>query len=561
MKKQRILSLGLFFIFLGIVFLTIPVTYAINDDVAMRDIASGAMSGTPDYHLVFVKAALGMILSTLYTWGSGIDWYGLLWMGLIIWSMLLILWKLISFCSKKGKNPILTTLFFLVMFTMTVLEHLVNFQFTVVAGIVIGVAIFFYLTDESEGRKNYLVSTMIIIMIWLSYCVRANVLLMAVPFGGLLFLYKKDSIKKKVVMALIAVAGLVTIIGVEKLCYAGEEWQTYLEYNDYRSWVYDYYGVPAYAEHKAFYDEIGLQEHDVVNLERYNLYFIDELETEKMELVAKYAKNLYWEQHSLKTRIKSGIKCAIKGELQTENLVLNLLAKLMILLNLLWGFKNNKKGFWVNVGFLFSEGLLMLYLGYEGRLPARVGSAMFFIEFFAALAIFYENNLKVEESCNRKKWVSIFAMVFLVVLAGGKLAQIKGNQERIFNSNLQNEQLQEFCEEYSENIYFIPVLLTAGYTENFHIRQEAGVRNGFSLGGWTCFSPVKQQGLAYYGIVDVDKAIVEQENVLLILSKLSSRIEAHYSEKYSAITWTQVGNAPIFGIEVPVFKIAEGDSI
>lgn len=44
-NKEKAVSWGMFVFFLLIIFLLIPVTYAINDDVAMRDIASGAMSG------------------------------------------------------------------------------------------------------------------------------------------------------------------------------------------------------------------------------------------------------------------------------------------------------------------------------------------------------------------------------------------------------------------------------------------------------------------------------------------------------------------------------------
>ena len=115
-KTEKIISFGLFFIFLAVVFLMIPVTYAINDDTAMRDIASGAMSGTPDYHLVFVKAALGALLSAVYRYFPGIDWYGLVWMGLVILSAALILWKILSICEKRGRNLLAASVLFLSVF-------------------------------------------------------------------------------------------------------------------------------------------------------------------------------------------------------------------------------------------------------------------------------------------------------------------------------------------------------------------------------------------------------------------------------------------------------------
>ena len=60
--------------------------------------------------------------------------------------------------------------------------------------------------------------------------------------------------------------GLLGIMVFEKEAYGSEEWQTYLSYNDERSMVYDYYGVPAYEENREFYEKIGLKEYDVENL-------------------------------------------------------------------------------------------------------------------------------------------------------------------------------------------------------------------------------------------------------------------------------------------------------
>lgn len=113
---------------------------------------------------------------------------------------------------------------------------------------------------------------------------------MAVPFGGLIFLAKADSIKRKVITALIAMVGLLGIMVFEKEAYGSEDWQAYLSYNDERSMVYDYYGVPAYEENREFYEKIGLKEYDVENLKRYNLCFVNDLETGKMHQIAGYCK-------------------------------------------------------------------------------------------------------------------------------------------------------------------------------------------------------------------------------------------------------------------------------
>ena len=564
MNKVKAVSWGIFALFLLIVFLLIPVTYAINDDVAMRNIASGAMSGKPDYHLVFVKAVLGLVLSTVYRYFPGIDWYGLLWMGFIIISGVLILWKLLSVCEKMGKSLLAVTGIFLLLFVLVLLGHLVSFQFTVTAGILAGAAIFVYCLDDSSGGKEYLVSVLVILLIWLSFCVRENVLLMAVPFGGLMILYKKEAVRKKAVMALIAAVGLVGIMALEFSVYSGEEWTAYKEYNTARSVIYDYYGVPSYEENKEFYDSIGLQEYDVVNLERYQLVFVDGLEEGKMQQIAEYAKQRYREQNTLGTRIKAGVKTALQGELGQETIILNLLAKGVILINLIWSFRKKRKAFWINAGFLFSEGILAFYLGYQGRLPARVMAALLIVELLSASAVFLTEWLESpppETKRRFSKWSLRAGTVLLVLLAVWQFSAIWDRQLKNIAANQEYEQLQSYYQEYPERVYFIPANWIAGYTENFHIHREARLSNGFSLGGWTTFLPVYQQGLRELGIEDEADALIEQDNVYLIFNVPSSRITSYYEEKYQKVQWTEVDTAPVYNMEIPVFKITGGDKL
>ena len=55
--------------------------YAIADDVIMRDIASGAFTGTPDGHLIFIRYVLGFCISRLYMLNRTVDWYGFFMVG------------------------------------------------------------------------------------------------------------------------------------------------------------------------------------------------------------------------------------------------------------------------------------------------------------------------------------------------------------------------------------------------------------------------------------------------------------------------------------------------
>ena len=85
MKKERGMtgaalaaSVFLALIFGMLLYRSMGFIYAIADDIIMRDIASGAFSGTPDGHLIFVQYAIGFLLSRMYLWLPSVDWYGFL---------------------------------------------------------------------------------------------------------------------------------------------------------------------------------------------------------------------------------------------------------------------------------------------------------------------------------------------------------------------------------------------------------------------------------------------------------------------------------------------------
>lgn len=564
MKKQTAIVWCVCMLYLLIIMQVIPITYAINDDVAMRDIASGSLTGTPDYHLIFIKAAFGWVLTGLYRCFEGIDWYGCVFLGMMVLCCGILLERWNSWCIQKGKKPWYIIGWYVIGITGILLVHMLNFQFTVTAAILAGTAIFLYGTAGREDNNFYGRTGSVLILLWLSFCVRSDVLFMAVPFGGLIFLAKADSIKRKVITALIAMVGLLGIMVFEKEAYGSEEWQAYLSYNDERSMVYDYYGVPAYEENREFYEKIGLKEYDVENLKRYNLCFVNDLETGKMHQIAGYAKEQYLAENSLGKRIKAGIKAALKGELDPENLLLNGLTKFVIGFNIFLSLKRKKKKeFLTNLGFLLCEGGLISYLGLQGRFPTRVGTALFLIELGSAAALLYQEELGTESLDWRKNKVRLsYITGALILLFGARLFSIKQKQQKMYQYNREYEILQDFYQEHEENVYFIAEWFVSGYSDIFHLQRKNSKANGFEMGGWLALSPIYEEELRQNGIeCSADEAIIENENVYVILAAPSSKIEAHYEEKYHDIMWEQKDCAPVLNTEVPVFKIIGGETV
>ena len=80
---------SLIFVLLAWIF---SIRFETNDDVVMLMISSGAYSGTPDYHLVFINVIYGLLLKALYTIFPNMEWYTILFALLHIFSFSLIFW-------------------------------------------------------------------------------------------------------------------------------------------------------------------------------------------------------------------------------------------------------------------------------------------------------------------------------------------------------------------------------------------------------------------------------------------------------------------------------------
>lgn len=537
--------------FLLITHCFVPVTYAVNDDVIMRTIASGEATGNPDGHLIYVQYVIGAILAFLYRVYRDIDWYGCFMLGVILFCTLLFLWR----SKKVFKNNILLGIAaVLAIFSVAIFENIVNFQFTVVSGIAAATAIFYYNTIDTKGKSYYWDYLIVILLAWISYSIRANVFMMALPFAGITFLFKEGKWKEKLIFCVILFSGIIAITLVEKEAYASEDWKDYQSFNEYGTVpLYDYYGIPNYSENKDFYMSIGMGEHDVKNLEEYNLYFVEKIDEGKMEQIGQYAQTL-WKQQPLSERIVTGIKMTIKGCFGTRAVLLNLLAKCILIANLWFEIKNRKKAVWQSLAIFMFQMILALYLGYKGRMVVRVITSLFLIEFFSQFSIWYREHRDLPQKLLEKKNIKILfaGMICLTLFMTAEVCQ---NQQIKYQRNLEWETLQAFCRDNPENVYFTNTYYVVRYTDNFQVFRKSYLKNCSRLGEWTTFSPVDNAEMKRYGIDKVDKAFIEQENVYLIFESPASWVDAHYLGEYGSIQWIEVDQAPMGQGYMPVYKL------
>ena len=142
---------GCWFLF---VYKTVPFIYDINDDVAMRNVAAGVITGSPDAHLLHIKYLLGLVISGLYQCFPGLDWYGLTMIGVVLLSFALCLYR--GLVSEKGIFwKIIYAGIALLLMTALGTQHVSAFQWTTAAGIAGAAGIFlFYTAGEQPGLAD-----------------------------------------------------------------------------------------------------------------------------------------------------------------------------------------------------------------------------------------------------------------------------------------------------------------------------------------------------------------------------------------------------------------------
>lgn len=546
-----------------LMFLCIPFTYGINDDMTMRDIAAGAVSGTPDGHLVYIQYVLGKPLSLLFQAWKGVDWYALFFLSVIFLCYGLVLYRFWVLWKEKATGKCFGLFCAVTFFVVIYLRYFVNFQYTIAASITGGTAIFYYFTLDTEKKsgKRFRDYAVVLTLLWLTCCIRVQVFLLAVPFAGIMFFYKKGlKTAEKAGIVVLALLGLLGIFVTEQNAYFSSDWKDFRRFNQARTDIFDYYGVPPYDENQDFYQSIGMEECDVVNLERYNLYMIDGIEDRKLEQTAVYAKQLWKESGTPEQKVKNGMKLALEGFLNRNNLMLNTAEKVLLLSCIIWALRK-RRSFWIYLCLASAEGILWLYLGYKGRLPDRVGASLLMIAFLCILASVFEICRKEEKNalCIRKSLVT-GACIVMMAVSGFSLASVRKEQLETVQRNQEFERFQSWFTEHRSGVYFYPVAFLGGYTENLSLFRTFALSNNFALGGWMSFAPPELEGLEKFGIEKVDKALIENDNIYLVMTTPSSRVDEHYQQNNIEIIWEQRDQLPAFQTEVPVWRLhAEGD--
>ncbi|MCQ2517407.1 MAG: hypothetical protein MJ119_01475 [Lachnospiraceae bacterium] len=523
------------FYFLFLKRLGVVALYENIDDLYLKIISSGELTGISESHLLHITFVSGSAISFLYRILPGVSWYG-------IYMTVALLVSFSSFffavCSRFKKWSIrIVSLAFLLFFYAS-LTSVPSFfvQYTTVTIILAAAAVaLFYCDCYIAGAVLYI----------LSFSVRIKASVMILPVLLLLcavrFMSDKDSRKKLLVALSVAFAGCILIFTAEKIAYSGEEWKAFTKYNTARENIYDYNGFPDYYENTELYDSVGVSEADWLSArDGYLLLLDNNMNADTLPVLADATS-----KHSASRGIFTMVGDFVERNLGYRDRPTNLAVYLLYLITFVLALVRKEKTALYDLAALFAGRMIIWgYLIFINRYPERITHGVYIAEAYLLIAIiFYRQLLKFD-----KKAVSALVCTLtggLVILTGLRFGfpVVKSNAD--YSHSRQNfidsyGEVREYFASHPENVYLLDTNSFLYFTEPLLCRNKESAANCAYLGCWTANSPWTDEVAHSFGFDSYEEASLAKDNVYFVFMDAGNTdggyLKDYYKSKYPGYT-------------------------
>lgn len=511
--------------------------YEFNDDVLMKDILAGVYTGTPEALNIQMQAPVSAIIALFYWIVPSLPWYGYFLCFMHYGCLFLLIHRAVSLLQRK-RSKVMLAVIADVLFAVIALPHLVMAQYTITVAIMAATASFLFYTIPEDLTKRQFIeqSVMPVIILFVAYLVRSEMLLLMLPYVAITGLVRWNKEKKmfsseNIFKYLVVAAAIVIGIGIgfvgNKVGYSSAEWKEFYRLFDNRTELYDYQYIPDYEENKDFYDGIELKRSQYNLLVNYD-YAIDEaIDADMLGLVAEYAAGL--RDDSILARIPGAVKMYLYRVIHfSDGLYSALTAILYVFVAIaIFARKDSTVFYKIKIFVLRVGGLIVIrsipwmYIILGRRAPDRIVHSLYIIEIIILCGFL------IVEGVSRLRNREFIMMIASVILFVGAVVTIplvarslKLHIEAQDRINIYAQEIDEYCSKHPENFYFEDVYSTIRDGESFNQKMFENVDNSLSnydlIGGWAANSPLFFDKLSIFGIKDVRMDLIEKDNVYLI---------------------------------------------
>lgn len=574
--------------FIGILtFVCFPPFLATNDDVMLKAIVSGEITGSPEAHLIYIMYPLGLILKLFYSITKAVPWYDFFMMGIHLAAYVLLMIRVgevvidldknIHFglngnASRKVNNqvpgkvgrfaPALVSIAGGLLFLIVDYKYLVLHQYTSLAATLVAVALFYVLTarikDGALSLKDcIIVGILLILTLWM----RKQVFIMAVPLFVLAVVYRvlegfskkshsskgekgtednqsnvqvdsQESLRecdsgktdrqnhmKWLIFPAVIVAVVLLSILTDELAYSGEEWKSFLAYNDARTDVYDYYGFPNYGEYTEEYDALGIKESDLYPLGEWDLALFEDCKKDSMQELADFTgsvwKNIHYQKWEIRHTAVNVLNLIIFQDVQPIGWIL---AVVSVLSPVLLFIMKRRKAAVVILFALLYEGAFVTYFVFRTRFPERVSYGLYLMIFAFILAVVLRELEGILKENHIQKIMRAVPIAIIVILTISAIIRIRLFQPTYEETRLQAlnwEECNSYFANHPEKVYYLKTATFAPFGEKMFKSSTFEEGNILRMGTWIMGSPLYDAQLGSRGNKPWE-AIVTDDNVYYV---------------------------------------------
>ncbi|MBQ6786549.1 MAG: hypothetical protein IJO85_02375 [Lachnospiraceae bacterium] len=525
--------------------------YDLNDDTTIKDIISGAYTGSPSGYSVQMLFPLSFCISLCYRAIPGVPWYGLFLCVCQFGAWVLIAWRATGLVKKQWQQ-VVALCFETVIFFGLLIRQLVIVQYSVTSGICMATAIFLYLTgEEKETPGQYLKQNIVsILLVILAFMIRTEMCIMLLPFlllAGFCEWMTQEKIvtvrnvKRYLYLIGAALLGMVAVLSIDRLSIATsterETWQSFQSFFDERTSLYDFYGIPSYEEHMEFYEKIGLSRESYALLENYNFSMDESINENLLADIVQYQEKMAKTEQGLAITAgfisKNSLSEAIwlyKEQLlnMKSGVYAYILLAAYISFILLAGGRKKSGCYWKIILLLVIRSILWIYLFMVDRALDRITCPLLVTEINVLLGWIIKESIQAKPSA--KNFVSVKMQALgaygLLSLCAGlalymNVQKTVAEYEARERVNSRWESLIEYCMEHENAYYVVDVYSSTSYdgvsySEKIFKNVDNSYRNFDLCGGWLSKSPLMHTKLKKMQITDIESALYTGEQAYFV---------------------------------------------
>lgn len=507
-----------------------PLNYSVNDDVEMERILSGAYTGTPDAHVVYIQAILAWPITWLYRLFPFMNWYGILLCGLQ-WLALALVLDRADDCMHDVWNRLLAMGNIILIFFIAVWENYISLTYTTTGGILLAAALYWYVAGDDRPRTQ--MTTALLVLTGLSLRMEFAPVILAV--GGICWLLKvyRSGLRRVFLLPAALGTGFLLMFFAQSLTYGSEEWREFLKFNAARSEVYDYTGVPSWEENRAFYEENHISVNVFEALDIYDLTGRPEITEELLGQVAAYQSG------KQKTAFQENVGEALRESVVSffQDQYGQTLSPMNVLMAAVWlGFiltalhKRKYPCLVTGDGILFLMCAMLFYLAWEGRLLYRVLFVMQLLLAAAGAGLWQYEGKRLISSRKVRRY--LLGLLFVALLFPAARA-LPGYRAHAHEAELQNRDrivLETYFSQHPEEFFLVTTPLLAPVSDEITLFTRPQPMNYADLGGWLVRSPIYWEKLWYFGIEDVRQALLDGDGYVVTSGRTMDYL---FSDEYT----------------------------